>query len=380
MVISFGFTNRNTLPIGLDIGHGWIKMVQLVRGERLSVKAIEKSRLDEEPEDNPQQYRQKIVSAIKQMLARGRFEGMDVVTALANEKLEVTSLRLAQMDEQETESAVMDEAKERFGLNSEQDVIRYLPVGQVKQADDLRNELVLFAAAGGAIREHILMLEQAGLVPVGLDAIPCALFRCFDRLFRRGEDWQQTLVFVDVGQCYTTVVFGRGGELAFVKEIPIGTQRFDEEIADKLGVTPAEAQVLRAGLRAQRKAGEARPDADQGGTAVAVQTALDVSTRQVIVDAVEAISQELAREISLCFRYYTVTFRGKRVERAVFAGGGAYENILLNVLRRQLTVEVEIAEPFRGFDMTNVNFTSDRRGSHCEWTVAVGLALKGLAE
>jgi type IV pilus assembly protein PilM len=110
-----------------------------------------------------------------------------------------------------------------------------------------------------------------------------------------------------------------------------------------------------------------------------IRQRLDTSTRQAVVDAVSAVAEELAKEISLCFRYYTVTFRGKRVERAVFAGGGAYEDILLNVLRRQLTVEIEVAQPLKGFDLMNVDFGGDRRGLLYEWAVAVGLSLKGLA-
>ncbi|HEW79478.1 MAG TPA: hypothetical protein ENH34_05910, partial [Phycisphaerales bacterium] len=114
---------------------------------------------------------------------------------------------------------------------------------------------------------------------------------------------------------------------------------------------------------------------------IAAGQGLDASTRQVVVDAVSAVAEELAREISLCFRYYTVTFRGRRVERAIFAGGEAYEKILLNVLRRQLAVEIEVAQPLKGFDLSgekaNVNFDSDRRGLLCEWAVAVGLGLKG---
>lgn len=356
-------------------------MVQLIRGEQLVVRATQKARIDEEAPLDPQQYRQMIISTIKQMLARDRFHGNNVVTAMANEKLDITSLRLAQMSENETGRAVREEARHRFNLNSDQDVIRYLPAGQVRQGDDIKNEMVLFAAHGRDVREHIEMLQQADLVPVGLDAIPCALFRSVDRLFRREEDWQQTMVFVDVGKCYTTVVFGRGGEMVFVKEIPIGTQRFDDEIADKLGITVAEAQVLRAALRAERIASEeARLNAGEGGTSTAVQSTLDVSTRQVLVDSIGSVSQELAREISLCFRYYTVTFRGKRVERFVFAGGGTYENILLNVLKRQMTVEVEIAEPFRGLNMNGANLKSDRKGDTCEWAVAVGLALKELSQ
>ncbi len=50
---------------------------------------------------------------------------------------------------------------------------------------------------------------------------------------------------------------------------------------------------------------------------------------------------------------------------------------MLNVLKRQLTVEIEVAQPLKGFDMMNVNFDSDKRGLLCEWAVAVGLSLNG---
>jgi type IV pilus assembly protein PilM len=99
-----------------------------------------------------------------------------------------------------------------------------------------------------------------------------------------------------------------------------------------------------------------------------------------MVDAIGAAAEELAKEISLCLRYYTVTFRGKLVERAVFSGGEAYERILLNVLRRHLTAKVEVAQPLKGLDITNVNFDNNKRLHRrllCEWAVAVGLSLKG---
>jgi len=202
------------------------------------------------------------------------------------------------------------------------------------------------------------------------------LLQIMERLLRRQEDRERTVVFADVGSRFTTVVFGRSGEIGFVKQIPIGGEKFNRQIAARLGVGIEEAGMLR---RALQKESSARADSGflASGQASEEKDGLDASTRQVMVDSLTAVAEELAREISLCFRYYTVTFRGKRVERAVFAGGEAYENILLNVLRRQLTVEIEVAQPLRGFDMMNVNFDSDRRGLLCEWAVAVGLGLKG---
>lgn len=123
---------------------------------------------------------------------------------------------------------------------------------------------------------------------------------------------------------------------------------------------------------------EAESTGDASGDSLAT---LDAATRQVMVGAIDAVAEELTREISLCFRYYTVTFRGKRIERAFLTGGEAYENILLNVLARKLAVEIEVAQPLKGFDLSRegmrIYLNGDRRGVLCEWAVAVGLSLKG---
>jgi type IV pilus assembly protein PilM len=210
---------------------------------------------------------------------------------------------------------------------------------------------------------------------VAIDTVPHALFRSFERSRRREEDKEQTVVFVDIGSQFTTVVFGRGGEISFTKQIPIGGEKFNREIVSKLGVSIDEAGILREKLQAESaiKTGiiPVPPKIEPG------QNLLDVSTQEVMVDAIAAAAEELAKEISLCLRYYTVTFRGKRVEKAVFSGGEAYERILLNVLRRHLTVEIEVAQPLKGLNITNVNFDNDKRSLLCEWAVAVGLSLKG---
>jgi type IV pilus assembly protein PilM len=175
------------------------------------------------------------------------------------------------------------------------------------------------------------------------------------------------------------VVFGRGGQISFVKQIPIGGKNFIEEVAGKLGISSAEAEMLRKNLRKESDA--SRPKAGSKRKSGSNNRKLDAATRQVITDAISSVANDLAKEISLCLRYYTVTFRGKRVQKATFAGGGAYEDILLDVLRDQLAVEVELAEPLRGFDLSSeansVRFEGDRRGRLCEWAVAVGLSLKG---
>ena len=382
-MVSWGLKIRGQQPIGLDIGHNSIRMIQLlIDDEQISVIAADETHIDAGVNDDEQARRSFVISAIKRMLANGSYHGRNVVSCLPSGKLRITSLRLAETERYDIEQALRREVTQRFGLDPDKDAMDYVVAGSVLQGDEVKNELILFATDNETIKSHIEMLEETELIPVAIDTIPCALFRSFERSLRRQEDRERTSVFVDVGSYLTTVVFGRGGEISFVKQISIGGQNFTQEIAAKLGVNVSEAETLRESLRAD-------PDlfSEKSDLAVAEQTPaenrhnVDPSTRQVMVDAVNAVAEDLAKEVSLCLRYYTVTFRGKRVERAVFAGGGAYEDILLNVLKRRLAVEIEVAQPLKGFDLsgarTNVHFNSSRRGLFCEWAVAVGLSLKG---
>jgi type IV pilus assembly protein PilM len=370
-MIDWKFKTSNCRPIGLDIGHHSIRMIQLATGRgRISVLAAAEVQVDAGVRDDQDKRRSFVISAIKQMLANGKFHGRSVVSCLPSDKLKITSVRLAGAETEEIEQVLKKEVAQRFRLDGDKDTVNYLFAGSVQHGDEIKNEFILFAADAEAIRDHIRMLEQAGLRPTAIDTVPCALFRNFERSLRRQEDRERTAVFVDVGSRFTTVVFGRGEEINFVKQIPIGGEKFNREIASKLHIAIDEAEMLRRRMQAEKGA-SAESNSGVGGSG------LDETTRQVIVDVVSNVALELAGEVSLCFRYYTVTFRGQSVEKAVVAGGEAYEGILINILRRQLAVEVEVAQPLRGFDMTDVNFGSGKQSLLCEWSVAAGLGLKG---
>ncbi len=349
---------QKVLPIGLDIGVRRIKMVQLAQAdEHLKVVCAERASLDVDRDASEEERRDAVVQTIKQLLGRRGFRGRKVVSALSRDELRITSMRLAEAETHQIEKVLRKEAARRFGLDGERDTINYMLAGSVRQGDEAKNEFIVLAADDEVIKSHIALLEDAGLQPAGIDAAPNALFRSFERRLRREEDKQRTIILVDVGHGHTTVVFGRSGGICFVKQIPSGAARFSEQVASTLGLSVPDAESLR--LRLLR----AEP--------------VDACTRRTVVDVVTAAAEALAKELSLCLRYHTVTFRGKRVERAVIVGGGAYEPILLDVLRRHLSVEVEVGEPLRGFDRGASASSRGGTGSSADLALAVGLSLKG---
>ena len=357
----FNFRNRNAGPIGLDLGHNSIKMIQLAwSDDKIRVIAADEADYLPDSEGSDEAGRESAVSAIKRVLAKGAFSGREVVSCLSNDSLKIKSLRLDTTDPQQIEQQFREEVAHRFGLDADAEEIRYTIAGNVYQGDEVKNEVIFFGMDKAGVVQHLHLLEDAGLTPVGVDAVPCALFRSFQASLRRQEDQQLVSVLVDVGSLFTTVIIGRGQEIIFVKQIPIAGERLNADVASKLEVTVAEAGLLRAKLK---------NDTD---------SSMEPATRQAVIDAMSRTIEELAKEISLCFRYYAVTFRGQRPTEVVFAGGEADETTLLKALKRHLGVSITIAGPLRGFDLSQADFKDRHDAEMSKWAVAVGLGMKGM--
>ena len=347
-------------PIGIETGSDYVRMIQLGwSNDSVSIVAADLFQFDCPAEVEQPNSSERVISAIQEMLARTEFVGTSVISCLSNDSLKIKSLRLETCEPDAIDKLLADEAAERFDLDPDKDEIRYLVAGSVHQADEIKNELIIFAADKSVIAGHLQMLEKAGLDPVAIDTAPCALFRCLHRSLRRQEDQDLVSVFVDVADSFTTVIIGRGRQIALVKQIPIAAQQLNEEVARRLGITTQQALNLRAKLK---------NNSDEQ---------IDPATRQSVIDAMRQVIEQLAKEVSLCFKYYSVTFRGQRPQEAFFTGAEAYETTLLNALKRHLGVEIKIAQPLRGFDLSETELNSEHQYSMCEWAVPVGLSIKG---
>ncbi len=173
-MINWKVKSQNYGPIGLDIGHSCIRMIQLARttGQKY-VLAADSVRFDSQISDDPEKRKSFIISAIKQMMLNSGFRGKKVVSALPNDSLKITSLRLPELENSQIEQVLEKEVTQRFGFNPDKETINYIDAGSIRQGNENKNELILFVAENEVIKDHIMMLEQAHLRPVALDTVPC---------------------------------------------------------------------------------------------------------------------------------------------------------------------------------------------------------------
>ena len=146
-MISWNLKTRSCQPIGLDIGHNSIKMIQLREDSgNISVIAADKVQIDPALNEDTNAKRDFILYAIKQMLAHSGFHGRRVVSCLPSDLLKITSLRLAESETGEIEPLLKKEVGQRFGLDPQTDSVNYIFAGNVRDGDETKSELILFAA------------------------------------------------------------------------------------------------------------------------------------------------------------------------------------------------------------------------------------------
>lgn len=372
---------RRCSPIAIDVGGHSIKMLQLSGGrESWSVEATAEYALPAEAMGDPGERRAAVAEGLAQLMDVGGFTGRAVVSSVPEPYMRYKNVRLPRMEEAERAEAARWEASERLELGEAAARVEHLKAGEVRNGEETRDELILMAALERDIDDHTRLLLEAGLRPIALEPTLLPLMRCFGRTVRRQSDQREPRVIVDLGAEATKVLIVRDGAVMFFKKIEIGGRSIDRAVAEHLGMEIEEAARLRWRVSAQDaaspsgEAGDRRTPQDEGEGGAGNEDVV-----RAVADASRSVLEELAQEIALCLRYFSVTFRGKRPDHAWLTGGGAHDSRIRQALTEKLEASIHVAEPFEGIDLSGPSVQLERRGRRCEWAVAVGLAMRPAA-
>jgi len=337
-------------PIGVDIGSRAVKLLQM-DAQRSDIWETARWDLPEPADGDPAQRDAAIVAALQQARQGRRFRGREAVLAIGGRDLFVQNIRVPQASGDDLLKTVCLEAAGRLPFRSDEAEIRFLEAADVRQGDTIRREVIVLACQRKVIERLVGLAEGAGLAPVAIDVEPAAMLRCYARQFRRDEDQHNRVMFVNVGASLTSVVIARGPDAMFVKYIDVGGRQMDEAVSKHLKMALADAVALRQ-HNGDRRADQRDPEV----------------TRSV-GESVRPVLEQLAAELSLCARYYSVTFRGQPLARIVLGGGEATPAIA-EWLAARLALPCEVGGALRAYQKAPPS------GRASQWDVAAGLALR----
>lgn len=352
------------LPIGVELHAGGVRMLQgRVSRAGSSVRAAavvpvnDKGRTAEDLS-----FIDDLVNAVGRGMTLGRFAGRDVVVGLDGRVVRTRSVRQARLNDADIEKAVRLDAPSRLGfVENEGCEIGWLRAGEVRQGDEVKDELIYVGARLSPLDRLLEGLLAHGLNPVAVEPSFTASARCHTRTLRRASDEAVSRIIVDVGECTTEVMVTRGRVIAFYKQIEVGGRAMTKMAAERLGLDPATV----ADLRQRRMSGVAGRDG-----------AIDAKVERALFDAVRPLMNDLAQEVTLCLRYYSVTFRGSRPDGVIVVGQDAAEPNLASTLGEALHVPASVGRALDGFDLSRVGGVIDGSTGGPQWGVCVGLTTR----
>lgn len=336
-------------PIGLDVGSTAVRAVETSRGKDGAViTAFGRVPLPDGAVQGGVIHDEKAVTlALKELWSTTKFRGRTVALGITNPQVVVREMAVANVGERDLRQSLPFQVRDSLPLPVERSVLDFCPLEDAAGRDTVRG--LLIAAPKDAVTTAVQTVERAALHVARVDLASFALLRAASRLDSQVE------AIVDIGAQATSVVVHADGQPLIVRTIPRGSAEITAIIADRLGLTPADAEALkcRVGLR---------DDEDPVGA-------------EVIRSAVGPV----INEIRSSFAYLTGSGRQARVTRLALSGGGSLLPGLDDALRDHLGVDVVAADPTSRLRRSHRAAPDTLTPYRSSATVSIGLALGAAA-
>ncbi len=351
-------------PIGLELSATGAKLLQL-RQEGDGLAVVDALRVEAPiaaTEERVEDRFGPVLDGIRRRWSLGGFRGRQCVIGLGQDLIRIRSIRQPRMPQEEADAAVSLEARDRLGFTPEQpSEIGWIRAGEVRQSDQLRDEVIVVGAETAALEWLVESLTSIGLRPLAIEPSFVSVARCFERVGRRAADESITRIIIDIGYSSTDLLILRGSTIVFYKSVAVGGNRMNELVAERLGLDHNAATELR---RQRIQPGRRQRDG-----------MMDERTEHAIFEAIRPVVDELSREIAMCVRYYAVSFTGARPQFAMIVGGEAAETQLVSHMERGIGLPTLVGKALDGVDLKDA-LGSAAKTPLAEWAAAAGLSLR----
>jgi type IV pilus assembly protein PilM len=372
--------------LGVDIGSSSLKFVYVKKSKE--GPQVLKAGIEHFPEgtfvDGVIQDPSAIVQIIKNIKKENGLKFEQVFSAISSQNTILRFLPLPDMEDEELKHAIDGEAEQYVPYPLDTVNLHFAKLARVEQDGVPRILCLLAVAQKDHVSTVVELFKKVGVKQLdSLDIDSLAIINALERYLKRGASFEdagdedmeggdeisaaagssginedEVTAIVSVGARSTIINVLKGGVLRFSRNVPISGNNITEVIKSVYKVSFEEAEEIK--IEKSRQAMEGQED-------------------QEFEDVVQTTVEEIAGEIRRSFDYYKAQHREPVIHRVILTGGTAKLKNIDVLLSNELAVDVEIGDPSHGL-MRNLD--DEELFEEClqEYTVAIGLALRGMEE
>ena len=344
----FGMGGAKTI-VGLDIGSSSIKAVELKksRGE------VELVHIGLEPLASDIVVDSMIVdsgsvsSAITKIFNENNIKSKAVATSVSGHSVIVKRIPMATMDDSELAASISTEAAQHIPFDIADVNVDY----QILSEDSgPQMDVLLVAVKKDKILNYTNVLSLAGKTPAVVDIDAFALQNCYEYNYQPHHD--TTVALLNLGASVMNINIVKGTTPLFTRDVSVGGNQYTDSLQKELDLSFDDAESLKLG----NKVGTVSEDAK--------------------MPILQQVTEIIVLEIQKTFDFFRATAAGEHIERIYLAGGSAKVPGLMEALRQEFSLPVEMLNPFQRIQAATGVATDliDRNAG--QLAIAVGLALR----
>ncbi len=310
-----GLFGRKRTSIGLDIGSGFVKAVEVDHsGDQPEVTRVAMSPLlpDAIVEGEIMDYGL-VADTVRALFEETGLDGT-VVTAVGGHDVIIKPIPMDRMAEKDAREVIRWEAEQHvpFDIKSVELDFQILD----PHGEGMQMEVLLVAAKRELVENKVGLLQDAGVDPAIIDVGAFALHNAFEHNYPDAQDG--IVALVNVGHETTNVNILENGVPILTRDIPFGSRRLREDLQRERGLTAEQAEEVV----------QARETLDDLGRFV------DSSADEVAVGIERASAFLMTREDA------------DSLGKIFLSGGGARIPGMVESLARRMNVETFLVNPF----------------------------------
>jgi len=257
------------------------------------------------------------------------------------------------MSDQELAETIEKEAAQHIPFDLSDVSLDYQILSE--EAGSPQMDVLLVAVKKDKILNYTNVLSMAGKTPAIVDIDALALQNCYEYNYEPSPN--QVVALLNLGASVMNINIVKGTTPLFPRDVSVGGHQYTDSLQKELDLNFEDAEALKLG----RKVGTVSEDAK--------------------TPILQQVTEIIVLEIQKTFDFFRASAAGEHIEKILVAGGSSKVPGLLEALRQEFSMPVEILNPFQkiappasGSGMELIE------GNAGQLAVAVGLALRSFEE
>ena len=337
--------------VGLDVGSSSIKAVELKKkGGQIEVAHLGLEALASDiVVDSMIVDSGTVSSAISKLFTDCLIKTKSVATAVSGHSVIVKKISLPSMSDQELAETIEKEAAQHIPFDLADVSLDYQILSE--EAGSPNMDVLLVAVKKDKILNYTNVLSMAGRTPAIVDIDALALQNCYEYNYQPAPG--QVVALLNLGASVMNINIVKGTTPLFPRDVSVGGHQYTDSLQKELDLSFDDAESLKLG----NKVGTVSEDAK--------------------APILQQVTEIIVLEIQKTFDFFRASAAGEHIEKIYLAGGSAKVPGLMEALRQEFSMPVELLNPFQRVvppaDGPGAELVEQNPG---QLAVAVGLALR----